>query len=43
MAKELKIEIEESAEMIDILEDRIHSLKSKINSIKDGLPGLLSL
>ena len=38
MAKELKIEIEESAEMIDILEDRIHSLKSKINSIKDGFP-----
>lgn len=38
MAKELKIEIEESAEMIDILEDRIHNLKSKINSIKDGFP-----
>ncbi len=38
MAKKLKIEIDESVEMIDILEDRINSLKSKINSIKDGFP-----
>ncbi len=40
MAKKLKIQIEESAEMVNILEERINELKSKIDSIKVGFPWL---
>ncbi len=38
MAKKLKIEIEESAEMVNILEERVNNLKSKIDNIKNGFP-----